>query len=152
MRAGIIPYVKYKNKILYALGVDSVSGQLTDFGGRFDKKKDKNIKDTAIREFREESLNVFGILTIENIKPNLTFSLNNSTETFVEIFVNPIKAKKEFIALKNNKYLLSEISDICWLTEDQLEEIVIGNPFYNDKPVLPLYYKVRDAIKPFFLN
>lgn len=58
-RAGIILYTKYKKEILIGLGVDSVTHDLTDFGGGVLPSIDNNPIETAFREFHEETLGIF---------------------------------------------------------------------------------------------
>lgn len=52
-RVGIIPYCVYRNKIMFCLGIDTKSKDLTDFAGGL--KKRESITEGAMREFKEES-------------------------------------------------------------------------------------------------
>lgn len=59
VRAGVIPYVIINNHIFLCLGVDKKSKDLTDFAGGI-RDADGTALAGAIREFREESKDVFG--------------------------------------------------------------------------------------------
>src|SRR5690606_11776745 len=58
-RASIIPYVKYKDMFFFCLTLESHISDVSDFGGAYDKTSDKNLLQTAVREFNEESYNIF---------------------------------------------------------------------------------------------
>jgi len=60
-RAGVIPYVKIKNKVFFLFGLGEGVASISDFGGTR-SKKDKDIIDTALREFREETFEIIGKL------------------------------------------------------------------------------------------
>jgi hypothetical protein len=67
IRAGIIPYVQQSHILFFAFSIDSNIASLGDFGGHYDPT-DCDLLDTAIREYREEALNVFGIVTRDSLK------------------------------------------------------------------------------------
>lgn len=55
--AGILPYQVDKNKKVYILLGQDTMGNWSDFGGKCELKDKNNIKETACREFYEETLN-----------------------------------------------------------------------------------------------
>lgn len=59
IRAGVIPYVVIGNRVMFCLGVDKETQELTDFGGGV-RENDGDAVTAALREFREESKGVFG--------------------------------------------------------------------------------------------
>lgn len=56
-RSGVIPYVIMNGHTYFLLGKDRKTKELTDFGGT-SKKKERAII-SAMREFREETNNIF---------------------------------------------------------------------------------------------
>ena len=67
-RGGIVPYVErfLPGKRLvrfYCLGIDYYFDQITEFSGKIDNDKDRDIIDTALREFQEETGSVFPPIT-----------------------------------------------------------------------------------------
>jgi hypothetical protein len=59
VRTGVIPYTYVDGDIMLCMGVDSESGDYTDFGGGLSKKVDSSIQGGAARELEEESLSTF---------------------------------------------------------------------------------------------
>lgn len=55
--AGILPYQIDDGKVYFLLGKDASTGTWSDFGGKCELKDNHDIKQTAVREFFEESLN-----------------------------------------------------------------------------------------------
>lgn len=58
-RAGIIPFTLVNGELIFYMGVDTMTGELTDFGGSIYKDIKETAIECAIREFKEESLGVF---------------------------------------------------------------------------------------------
>ena len=78
--AGILPYqVDEKGKIYFLMGKDQ-TGVWSDFGGKCEFQDKNNIKETAAREFFEESLNAIIDLntTREMLKNEKNYILINS--------------------------------------------------------------------------
>ena len=63
-RAGVILYTVENGQIYYGLGLDSEYLELTDFAGSV-SRKDRDAVEAALREFREETLDIFGELPRE---------------------------------------------------------------------------------------
>nr|QBK91915.1 MAG: hypothetical protein LCPAC304_02560 [Pithovirus LCPAC304] len=66
-RAGIIPYVKKKGKVFFLFGLGEGIASISDFGGTRELS-DADVLETALREFHEETFNVIGTLTRDNLK------------------------------------------------------------------------------------
>src|SRR5437762_557673 len=66
-RSGVIVYTVYKNKTYFILGIDTKSGDITDFAGGVSLKKE-NVLEGGLRELAEESLGIFGEISVEEIK------------------------------------------------------------------------------------
>jgi lipopolysaccharide assembly outer membrane protein LptD (OstA) len=79
--AGILPYqVLENNQIFFLLG-KGTDGTWSDFGGKADPKDKNNIKETAAREFYEESMgSVLGLQATRNaLKNEKNYELVNSS-------------------------------------------------------------------------
>ncbi len=61
VRAGVIPYAVVGRVVHFCFGIDTMSGDYTDFGGGFSQKKDNSPIAAALRELREESQYIFDI-------------------------------------------------------------------------------------------
>jgi len=135
VRAGIIPYRYSKNGLIFLMGVDKKFKEITDFGGGYNRKKDKNKVDTALREFKEETLGIFGEITREQIQDSLAIINNKNLIIFLHM---PI-LEKETIQLfeeKHKKVKYSEIETLVWLNLEEFENLV------NEKHVIYNMYSV----------
>lgn len=141
-RAGVIPYVNYEGEILFCLGRDTSSYNLTDFGGGV-KKEDRNPIEGGLREFREESLNVFGEIDITNIKDNIVVYCQNMMIIFVEFKVNPriiIEKFKSRVQKEKNP----EVCDITWISKDEMLQII--QKWRNHRLDKIMYSRVRKLL------
>lgn len=120
LRAGVIIYTKYCDKTYFCLGVDTESGNLTDFGGGV--KKDENIIQGGLRELAEESLGVF---ENPNIDDAIVFHSNRVAIMFVQMNVDPQKITNDF-KQRIEEHQQPEVCDIVWLTTDELLESIHG--------------------------
>ncbi len=71
--SGILPYQIENNRVYICLGKDR-DGNWSDFGGKCEKKDRYNVKETAAREFFEESYGAF--LTLESTLKHLSNETN----------------------------------------------------------------------------
>lgn len=145
-RCGIIPYcVTANNTLLFALAMDSDSGQLTDFGG-YTMIRENPIY-AALREFHEESLATFGYFTPSAIQEQLLLHNNQNLVIFLHIDgkVNTIdkRFKKLWHQKRNEKYVL-ENCGIFWCTAEQLSQMVKFNIVY--KPVATLLQNLKRIV------
>jgi len=120
IRGGIIPYLDTPNGHLYGFGIDADYGTLIDFGGHREDF-DYDILDTARRELSEESFDVFGKPSREELL-NLPVLYNR---TDMEIFW-PIQGNAEDLQ-HNFRILVSQAHpddveniDLVWLTPEEL--------------------------------
>lgn len=134
-RGGIIPYRAGENAFdgtLFLFGVDAEHNEITDLGGRIELTKDVDVIDTALREFHEESLGIFGPNPIKRelildctafvSKPNhmlvimahMPLGLKVTTDEFDKIY----QIKKE------NKEEKIEVKQLLWLSTTELSKIV----------------------------
>lgn len=119
-RAGVIPWTTFRGTVLYGLGVDTQTQDLTDFGGGV-QRRDADARAGALRELREESLGVFGTPTLER-------SSVARGETMAIFFVefpdlNPAAVTKNFQE-RLAQAVLPEVSNILWLTRAELTQLL----------------------------
>lgn len=136
IRAGAIIYTKKNGVTYFCLGVDTESGNLTDFGGGV--KKDESVIDGSLRELAEESLDVFGVIRLENLERSTTFHTYNMAIVFIplDIDINEISQNfSEKISEKENP----EVCDIVWLSTEEFLESIHGRG-------MKLYIRVRKLL------
>jgi len=140
LRAGVIPYIKNEkdNTPIFALGVDVNFRELTDFGGGVSYKKDKNAIVGALREFREESLGVFGTFKPKDVSECFVLYNQSMMILFLLLEVEPEEINKAFHE-KLKQESEPEVNGICWLPLCELQESL--------KPTSRLIYeKVKDLL------
>lgn len=147
-RAGIVAYnITPDNKIEICMGVDSKTGDITDHGGRV--KYDEHPVDAAIREFHEETLDVFHPLdrNDERIKNSFLLYSASTLIMFVKMDVNFHQKQTEFRKIfSTRKY--SESSDL-YITN--LADLIndISNPV---KSKITVYSLVNSLMLSAFQN
>jgi hypothetical protein len=118
VRGGVIPFTEINGNRFYAFGLDSAAGTICDFGGSREIA-DLDILDTALREFEEESLGVFGRPTREQIQDRQVLL----TESMVLILL-PVKSSMTQYSIAFARTVLTvrepEIRTIVWLSRAQL--------------------------------
>ncbi len=122
VRAGAIIYTKEKNKTFFCLGIDTQSGNLTDFGGGV--KKGEKIIEGGLRELKEESLGVFNIEPWE-VNDTVTFHCFNMAITFIPLEVDRLETERSFREKVKNRSN-PEVCDIVWLSTDEFMESIHG--------------------------
>ncbi len=113
-RSGIIPYMNTKNGLLFMLGIDAKSGDISDFSGTVNAKYDVDPINTAIREFDEETLSIFFKLR----RNELMDCICCGDKTNMIIFI-PMKLDQEVISNSFEKKWTntSEMNDIIFCYE-----------------------------------
>lgn len=147
-RSGVIPYtLTENNRIIFLLGVDLQSKQYCDFGGGV--KKNETSIDGAIREFNEESQEIFEkdeLYKKENYENLLSFMI----ERKMAITFRPIprkwliKARDDFKKRINEKGMseeLIEVVDIAWVDQDEFFKLINN---YND---FRLWKRIKNFLK-----
>lgn len=123
IRAGFIPYVQQGNTVFYAFGLDNNIGYLCDFGGHRESF-DCDALDTAIREYAEEALHVFGVLTRELLQQCqiLETEIPGTSSVNIEILLPVSGPLYQYTTAFANKRvdIHHEIQNIVWLSKSQL--------------------------------
>ena len=125
-RSSVVPYVKTEGKIYFLFGIDKTHREMTDLGGGI--KKNETSTQAAHREFHEETRGIFdqviNTLSLSNCK---SFIGNYTTVTFVQVHPGWRKlANERFKSRKSAKKIHNEISELLWVSSDDLGAIIKG--------------------------
>lgn len=136
-RGGCILYYMTKNGPLFGLGLDRHHKEFSDFGGSFDKTKDNDIIDTALRELYEETVKTCKI-SRDDYRIPFCLSIYSPTDfiMFIPVADHP-KDVKRILARKIDKCKTTEMESVVWFTKDELFSAI------NDKKV---YERVASLI------
>lgn len=135
-RAGVILYTVVEGTTLFGLGLDSKTHDLTDFAGRVIYKYDGNVINGAMREFHEETLDIFNEVSNEELKTCPVLYDENNLIIFIHIDINPEIVCRKF----NNRYQEEvmeknepEVCGITWLSWEDFQRSIQnkGNMFYR---------------------
>jgi hypothetical protein len=128
-RAGVIIYTVIDGAIYFGLGLDARTHDLTDFGGTIHYQHDRDVITGALREFQEETLEIFDPLTLNDIKHCPVIYDNNNLIIFIHLKVDPDLTSKIF----NRRYTdvvsseLRETPEVCgitWLTWEEFQQSI----------------------------
>lgn len=137
-RCGVIPYnILPDNTILFGLGLDSKSKELTDFGGH--SLPYENAVTAALREFNEESLGIFGNINKKSIKNQLAVHNNHDFVIFINLEINLLMVDKIFYRIwrqKINEHYYVENCAILWFTAEQIYTLLDTRKIYY--PLIPI--------------
>lgn len=128
-RAGVIPYIIIKKELYFLLGVDKESHDLTDFGGGV--KKGETTLMGAIREFKEESRNIFKFHYNINHICNHVAITDGKEMSIIFLCVNKKWLNKARYNFHNhyNPQLdaqFDELEDVRWLTQNEFYNIIFN--------------------------
>lgn len=147
-RAGFIIYTLFDDIMYFMVGVDSGSHELSDFAGRIIYKIDNHAVNGAIREFQEETLEIFESVSLDDIKNCIALYDNDNLLIFLPIKVNPEIICQEFNekyqqVVQNNqlKYKPDPDPEVCGITWLTLEELN-----YSIKTNGIMYSRVQDFL------
>ena len=136
-RAGVIVYTIYNNEYYFGMGIDTDSGDITDFGGGI-KKKDISLIDGGLREFTEESLGVFGKFEPSEIQNCITIYSGTTLIIFIPLILDTKRISEIFKSrvecIKN-----PEVKSIFWGNRENFMELISGNTVKQHK----MYHRIR---------
>ena len=137
-RCGVIPYsILPDNTILFALGLDSKSKELTDFGGH--SLPYESAVTAAMREFNEESLGIFEDIDIKDIQNQLVVHNNHDFVIFLNLDIDLLSIDKIFYRKWkqkiNEKYNVENCA-ILWFTAEQIYKLLSHKIIYH--PLIPI--------------
>ena len=138
VRASVLPYIIKNNgnqrKIYFLLGIDRETGDITDLGGGV--KRDEFSLEAGLREFREESDEIFGTIYDHpnDYMRNIALSSSDMCVLFVPLAVEwydeviPLfeKRKTDPFPTDGNgkKKSHCEIERLVWIDEDSFIEMI----------------------------
>ena len=133
-RAGVIIYTKHHNEIYYGLGIDNATKEITDFGGGISyKERDKNVILGALREFKEETLGIFGNITYKEVLESPVIYNKHTLIIFKYVDLEPSMVRELFLQTHQKQVRVSEVCDIIWMTTNELKNCVMtrGKMFFR---------------------
>lgn len=145
--AGIIPYIILPTGPIFLLGLEKSNHKWSGFVGGYEKK-DKNIMETAVREFNEETALIFEDLIpwihkkIQTLNPVIETTQTNRVVYlwFIEFPVSVLQRNIQILFLENKKNLdkyYNEKNILKWFTLKQIEN---SNVLYKlKKTILRLF-------------
>ena len=162
--AGILPYAIHDNKLYFLLGKENPGNDpkknnlFCDFGGG--SEKGESPKETAFREFKEESMNVYQHLDVKNKIKGSNISVTNGdyvcylvefpygeaeprTYNRVMEMLNGCRREKKYKNYVNEliptcKIGLAEKSEMRWFTSEEI--------FQNKDLIRPIFLKTFSQI------
>jgi hypothetical protein len=95
-RAGIVIYTVHNGAVYFGFGLDAKTHDLTDFGGGIIYKHDLNVVRGALREFEEETLQIFEPIHPDAIQSCPVIYDSNNLIIFVHLNIDPDTACQAF--------------------------------------------------------
>lgn len=146
IRGGVIVYTVFDNTIYFGLGVDTQSGNITDFGGGIRYKRDRTALFGGLREFMEESLCSFGLFNELSVKKNAIILSDNMFILFLHLDVDIHDVTSTF-----NKRVSTcrnpEINGLFWIPLDSFL-LCIRHGFINTPSGdIKMYSRVRKLLQ-----
>ena len=132
-RAGIIMYTKINNEFYFGLGIDNASKEITDFGGGISyKERDKNVILGALREFKEETLNILPLNYVDVIDSPVIYN-NNNLIIFKYVEDDPDLLRHWFLDAYRQSIDIPEVCDIIWMNTNELKQCIMtrGKMFFR---------------------
>lgn len=135
-RGGIIVYTVYNGVFYFGLAIDAETHDLTDCGGAIDYNAGETALQACIREFSEETLNIFETITEEQLRSCPVVYDEKNMIIFMHIAVDPnevscklverykliIDERSKGTRQRGKKLTKSpEVCGITWLTKESFE-------------------------------
>ena len=145
-RGGVIPYTVKDGEVYFGMGIDTKTGDLTDFGGGIRYKKDGDAITGSLREFMEESLCIFGAYDSHAVQNNVVVYTDTMMIIFLHFDVNMERINEIFDSrVRISKYF--EISSLIWIPKSIFVSCIktgwLTTPFCNRR----LYFRVRRLLQ-----
>lgn len=141
-RSGAVVYTTYADRILLLMGVDTDSGDVTDFGGGVKIKHGEGPLDAAVRELKEESYGVLGEIKKSDISDHLAIYTDELMIIFIHITFDVDAIMIEF-NFRRDKMDKPEVDSLILMNIDQFKNLVKGGSV-NDRV---MYSKVKEVLQ-----
>ncbi len=145
-RSGVIVYTMYKGQIYFLAGIDTASGNITDFGGGI-KLKEETPLTGGLREFVEESCGIFGNIKENDVLDQIVIYTKDLVIMFIHINFNIDRAMTEF-NYRISKITNPEVSGLILMNLEQFTQIIRGETL-NERI---MYDKIRTVLKEALIN
>lgn len=133
IRGGVLPYLKWNGDWLFAVGIDSKDGTISNFAGKIDDT-DTSVVAGAFRELDEESLGIFSVpanldsLWVASDSVRIKYFPMEMVEIFLPVVGTPEDFQLLFRARRVEELAKPvsgynprlEMSDLVWITGRQL--------------------------------
>ena len=129
-RAGVIVYTYTTDGLKFCMGVDAGSGEITDFGGGVSYRKDKTAIQAAIREFSEESHDVFGIFKAEQLQN--CYAIYNNAMIIILLPLGDLDIYSIREQFQQKVTARSELCDILWISPEEMKSLTEGVRLKSD--------------------
>lgn len=133
-RAGIVPYKKECDRLIFVLGIDRKSGDVSNFGGSI--RDDEECVKGAMREFMEESHECFGVFNANSLENCIT--IYNDTEIII-FLCSEWEDKDINYRFEQKKRINSEMESLFICDDQQLLRILT-----DQQSERIMYHKVKD--------
>lgn len=145
IRAGIIPIIDKGGVRFFGFGVENGVAAIGDFGGHREKI-DKDALDSAIREYSEEGLNVFGEFTRDMLQDCYVIEGIDTIEILVPV-PGPLYQYSEIFRSMVGDNINHEVQDIIWLSRRQLLTAIDSQESaFNGVKIYHMYNRIRDTV------
>ena len=137
-RCGAIIYKLTDQGLKFALGIDTVFNEYTDFGGGV-KKEDLTVIEGGLRELTEESIGIFGLINSDELENFLALYTTRTMIMFIKTDIDETRISKLFN--ERVKYIEEpEVNGITWLTTSEFISLLEGNVVQGRK----IFKRIRD--------
>lgn len=137
-RAGVIVYREIDGRLIFCMGADTSSDNITDFGGGV-KQRDRNSVRGGLREFLEETLGVFGSFTEDQVQNCLVVYSEVMMIMFLHLDFN-IETTTALFEDRLRRARHPEIKKLVWMSKarffssiDERNEPNAISPFSPDR-------------------
>lgn len=145
IRAGIIPIIDQGGVRFFGFGVENGVAAIGDFGGHREKI-DKDALDSAIREYSEEGLNVFGEFTRDMLQDCYVLEGVDTVEILVPV-PGPLYQYTEIFRSMVGDNINHEVQDIIWLSRRQLLTAIDSQELsFDGVKIYHMYNRIRDTV------
>lgn len=145
IRAGVIPVAEQGGVKFFAFGVENGVAAIGDLGGHREKQ-DRDTLDSAIREYQEEGLNVFGNITREMLQDCFVLEGKDTAEILFPVPPPLYQYTEKFRQLLGDN-IDHEVQSIIWLSRHQLLLAIDSQEAaFDGTKIFHLYSRIRDVV------
>lgn len=145
IRAGIIPFVQQGELRFFAFGIENGVAAIGDFGGHYEKY-DRDLLDTSIREYNEESFKVFGELNREMLQDCFVLEGDDTLEILLPVRPPIYQYTQKFHELVGSN-INNEVQSVVWLSRRQVLMAIDSQQLaHKEVKIYHMYSRIRDTL------